>query len=635
MSASSLQAVQNDVLVATVAQTTLHVHRSYLRHDIQDWPRGHRCRRQRVESDLRGRAGVDDPLQRGSGRLHPAVHSHRPGNERDRAGKHHAQLGSFDRQRRRLRLWPVSQWGPNFERYRDELHLHRSRLWDDLLLGVDAYDAAGNRSTTAALNATTSACTGGDVTPPTAPTGLATSGISQTSITLSWIASTDNVGVAGLRPLPRRSPSALDCHRHELHLQRSDLRHDVRTRRRRLRRGREPVDALDDQRNDERLPAAPPSSANLYLSPSARLESVHAVQPCASLARAYSLAQLGQTVELAGGMYPAVQTLSGSKSGTGVITFRPAIGATSNFSSDLNLNGQNHIEFQNMSFDNWYAKYVSDITFRNVSTRFFFVRVSDNVRILGGSVGPSQDGTSPTIGNYAGEPVSTNITVDGVLFHDIGRQKAPGAHVECLFLQESSGVVIRNSKFTRCDIMDLYVSPVQGGPTASNVVIENNWFDQPTDGGYYAFNLHPDSGTVPHNFTFRFNSVDSSIYLYPGFNYDNVIVDSNVGRITTCDTPGITYRYNVWTNQTCGSTDKIAPSGFMGSFNLHLASGAAAINAGNPTSYPATDIDGVARPRAGRPTRAQSRQAEIPHRPGQSWPARPRLTASDQTCTIS
>ncbi len=93
--------------------------------------------------------------------------------------------------------------------------------------------------------------------------------------------------------------------------------------------------------------------------------------------------------------------------------------------------------------------------------------------------------------------MSTNITVDGVLFHDIGRQKAPGAHVECLFLQESSGVVIRNSKFTRCDIMDLYVSPVQGGPTASNVVIENNWFDQPTDGGYYAFNLHPDSGTVP------------------------------------------------------------------------------------------------------------------------------------------
>jgi chitodextrinase len=64
-------------------------------------------------------------------------------------------------------------------------------------LSVDAYDAAGNRSAKASVATTTSACPAADTTPPSAPTGLAVSSPTQTSITLSWNASTDNVGVAG------------------------------------------------------------------------------------------------------------------------------------------------------------------------------------------------------------------------------------------------------------------------------------------------------------------------------------------------------------------------------------------------------------------------------------------------------
>lgn len=64
-------------------------------------------------------------------------------------------------------------------------------------LGVDAYDAAGNRSAKASVPATTSACSTGDTTAPSTPTGLATSAIAQTSITLGWTASTDSVGVTG------------------------------------------------------------------------------------------------------------------------------------------------------------------------------------------------------------------------------------------------------------------------------------------------------------------------------------------------------------------------------------------------------------------------------------------------------
>jgi chitodextrinase len=64
-------------------------------------------------------------------------------------------------------------------------------------LGVAAYDAAGNLSAVAAATQLTSACS--DATPPSTPTGLATSAVTQTAITLSWTASTDNVGVAGYR----------------------------------------------------------------------------------------------------------------------------------------------------------------------------------------------------------------------------------------------------------------------------------------------------------------------------------------------------------------------------------------------------------------------------------------------------
>ena len=64
-------------------------------------------------------------------------------------------------------------------------------------LGVAAYDASGNVSTTATLSQATSSCP--DTQPPSTPAGLAASSVTQTSVKLSWNASTDNVGVTGYR----------------------------------------------------------------------------------------------------------------------------------------------------------------------------------------------------------------------------------------------------------------------------------------------------------------------------------------------------------------------------------------------------------------------------------------------------
>jgi len=64
-------------------------------------------------------------------------------------------------------------------------------------LGVAAADAAGNTSSISTLTAATSACA--DTTAPSAPLDLSLSAADQTSLTLSWAAASDNVGVTGYR----------------------------------------------------------------------------------------------------------------------------------------------------------------------------------------------------------------------------------------------------------------------------------------------------------------------------------------------------------------------------------------------------------------------------------------------------
>ncbi|MFI5240735.1 MAG: fibronectin type III domain-containing protein [Candidatus Saccharimonadia bacterium] len=61
---------------------------------------------------------------------------------------------------------------------------------------IAAYDGAGNLS---AQSTPVAFSTLADTTPPSVPVGLATSNVASTSLTLSWTASTDNVGVTGYK----------------------------------------------------------------------------------------------------------------------------------------------------------------------------------------------------------------------------------------------------------------------------------------------------------------------------------------------------------------------------------------------------------------------------------------------------
>jgi chitodextrinase len=63
---------------------------------------------------------------------------------------------------------------------------------------VRARDAAGNMSAASApVSAQTAAAMGGDTTPPSVPAGLQVTAVTSNSVSLSWSASSDNVGVTG------------------------------------------------------------------------------------------------------------------------------------------------------------------------------------------------------------------------------------------------------------------------------------------------------------------------------------------------------------------------------------------------------------------------------------------------------
>lgn len=354
--------------------------------------------------------------------------------------------------------------------------------------------------------------------------------------------------------------------------------------------------------------------ATLFLSPSGSDSAACTAQaPCKSFNRAYHLAKPGQVVQLAAGDYGGQSlTYDASKRNAGsYVVFRPAQGASVKASGELSMRTDASkpfawVEFDNIAFGDYYVAYSQHVVFRNDSTAFFFLRSVNDVKILGGQVGPNGgDSTSPTIGNYSGTAPSSYVTIDGVNFTGLTRSQT-GEHIECLFVQESDHLTVRNSHFSNCDIMSIYLSAINGGQI-SNALIENNSIAAPTDhaksapydcSGCVGFYIHADE--TP-NLTVRYNSLAGSTH----FDTSNGVAAgisslANVGYLSSWGcASGITYQHNVWTGVKCGDTDIKAPSGFVnsGAFDLHLVRGAAAIGRGDPTAAPRTDIDGQLRPR--------------------------------------
>jgi hypothetical protein len=325
--------------------------------------------------------------------------------------------------------------------------------------------------------------------------------------------------------------------------------------------------------------------------------------PCKSLDRAYRVADPGEVVEIAEGTYPTQDVNTDlSKASESDVIFRPAPGATPVFGG-IDIFGD-HVEFRGIeSTQDFYVKCgADDVTFRDSKARLFFIRSATDIAFINVEFGPSSDISQ--IGHTEDcQFAPDRILMDNVYMHDFVN---PNTHMECLTIQAANNIVVRNSRFLRCQDFDIFIKPRWPVLSYTNMLFENNWFARPDPTPVAAISLSlPDGGSAITNATFRNNSFNSSLIVKPEIDYTNVRFVANIGtRIGWgCDEPGVTLEYNVWSDEDdCGPTDIQAPTGYVNAagFDYHLVPGAAAINRGSPFEFPAFDIDGQARPMGGR-----------------------------------
>jgi outer membrane biosynthesis protein TonB len=366
-------------------------------------------------------------------------------------------------------------------------------------------------------------------------------------------------------------------------------------------------------------PEPEPSGPVLHLSPSGSDSSnCTAAAPCKTLNRGYRVATPGQTVEMAAGTYSDTSLpLDPSKTSNADVIFRPAAGASVTISPQLHVFAR-HLELRGLRFTSklWIEASAADVTIRNGTLKNFDLysdgsQSSQDISFIGGSIGPSANENSRIASNGTSTSASPrNVLIEGVDFHDFTATPGSGAHVECLQVWAVDGLTIRDSTFRNCEVFDIFLQKLPEGKAAtpSNILIENNFFDCCAS-GYYAIRMADHPGTSWKNVTIRNNSLNKAINPDPGVPYSNVKIVGNVGpevkfwNGTTGNVEarpaGVSVDYNVWyAGSKVGSHDKVAASGFVdaAALNFHLKAGAAAIDAGDPTGSPATDIDGDVRP---------------------------------------
>jgi len=482
-------------------------------------------------------------------------------------------------------------------------------------LAIDAYDAAGNRSGQASVAASTSPCPstlGIDTLAPSTPTGLAVTGSTQTSISTSWSASVDTVGVAGYGVFKNGALAGST----------SATTYTVSG----LACGTSyalAVDAYDAAGNHSaqaQLSAATSAcstgTASVYLAPSGSdANPCTQAAPCLSFQRARNVASPGDTVEVAAGSYGS-QTLTGDKAAPKVV-FRPAAGATVTLGG-LSLGscvtchtGADNLRFEDLHVNGWVQAYdpAHDFDFVRLTATNFYVNSVQNVLISGGSYGGVTDGTNSKVdlSGGTGYQVNRNITIDGVLLHDYRITPGSGQHDECLLIFSGTGITVRNSKFQNCEYYDIFMQHIASDRPLGGITLENNFFDTPWDGQGHQARVSGISfsqrGNTFSNVVVRYNSfragtgIEWSSDGTGGFN--NASAVGNLVGVGACMT-GVSYAYDIALNGVrCSSSDKTASSfGYVDQTagDYHLTTGSPAIDAGDSSNYPSADIDGHGRP---------------------------------------
>jgi chitodextrinase len=379
-------------------------------------------------------------------------------------------------------------------------------------IGVDGYDAVGNRSAKAAVTLSTATCP--DTQAPTTPTGLQQTGNTVSSVTVGWSPSTDNVSVsgygvyqsgslAGSTSSSTYSISGLSC----------GASYNVS------------VDAFDAAGNRSAQTSTVSAStsacaggsggvtnANIWISTgggsctrSGSLASYGASTACGSITAADAICRGGDIVGIKGGTYPqeANITSSGvSRSQTSVCTFANAQNevATFNCGSTNNLDGASvsgqsclDIKGNYMVFDGSYGVACLDSTCMGIKTQTYtfngytyqgrldadgqYVTLNHidagAVADGGSNVTISHSDLGPSIDPYNNRCCGANVTWSDNYIHDVQRESS--GHIECFTDDGGLNQSIVRNLWKSCSTFSLFSKPVSN----TSGTISNNAFWDP------------------------------------------------------------------------------------------------------------------------------------------------------------
>jgi hypothetical protein len=348
-------------------------------------------------------------------------------------------------------------------------------------------------------------------------------------------------------------------------------------------------------------------------------------QPCASLARAYQVAQAGDEVEIAAGDYPAQSIAPRSLSGPPV-TFRPAVGAAVRIAA-LDLRASN-VTLRGLTLTGGLtvvppsssdpSSAITNVTLNGVNLTWAFV-YADSFTMRGGSVGGFDACNTANLEDgmeiWERNGVSTDhVTIDGVVFHDVtvvpgdgtcGGTPGAGRHVDCLQLLGGRDLIIRNSIFYNCATDDIIARPfdnAQLGPlTIENTMLAHVAYPGSTiDIGDSTPPHDPCTGpiVVRHN-TMVLGGVNG------GCSGTDVQIVGNILETGACDAT-FAYDANVFEpgySTRCGKTSRYCrvqfatPDAPNADFHLAASDTCARAGGGAFSLGPASDIDGQARSR--------------------------------------
>jgi Bacterial TSP3 repeat len=338
------------------------------------------------------------------------------------------------------------------------------------------------------------------------------------------------------------------------------------------------------------------------------------VAPGGDISAAYNQAQSGDVIELACGLHGRSRSLPfedrpGSwttPAGTKRVTVRSETPQCAKLRQLIN-------QADNITFDGL------DLDAQGTQTNWavFESGGRQNVTLKNSRVGNVVDEKGAMLGGPSGTgTASTNLVIDNVVFHDV-RQVTAGVHNECVYSQ-APGLRIRNSTFTNCATMDLFVKRGDwwGQQPYGDITLENNVFGHSRNGsGWHYYGLYWTNDAFENvrvvNNTFENSLILGSVGSGP---YSGVWAN-NIGGGWSC-LAGVTYRNNV--GKVCDASDKaVSPVSSCGppacsslitapykwanpaAEDFHLLAGSPAIDAGSAQYAPPLDRDG--KPRNGAP----------------------------------